>query len=103
MPELPEVEVVRRGLDGHVVGRTISRVRVLHPRAVRRHLPGAGDLQTRLAGRTLRSAHRRGKYLWLVLSPAGDGPPDEALVGHLGMSGQLLVEASDQPHELHPR
>jgi formamidopyrimidine-DNA glycosylase len=97
VPELPEVEVVRRGLATHVVGRTIDEVRVLHPRAVRRHIPGAADLAARLAGRTLESAQRRGKYLWL---PIGAG---EALVAHLGMSGQLLVERSDAPQELHLR
>jgi formamidopyrimidine-DNA glycosylase len=97
VPELPEVEVVRRGLAAHVVGRTIERARVLHPRAVRRHLAGADDLTARLAGRTLESARRRGKYLWL---PTG---PDEALVAHLGMSGQLLVEQPDAPQELHLR
>jgi formamidopyrimidine-DNA glycosylase len=104
MPELPEVEVVRRGLAAHVVGRTVERVKVLHPRAVRRHLPGARDLETRLAGRTLHSAHRRGKYLWLALAPGpGERHPGEAIVGHLGMSGQLLVEDADQPQELHLR
>jgi formamidopyrimidine-DNA glycosylase len=104
MPELPEVEVVRRGLAAHVVGRTVERVRVLHPRAVRRHLPGARDLEVRLAGRTVHSAHRRGKYLWLSLAPGpGEQQPSEAIVGHLGMSGQLLVEGADQPQELHLR
>lgn len=103
MPELPEVEVVRRGLADHVVGRTIERVRVLHPRAVRRHLPGAADLESRLAGRTVESARRRGKYLWLVLASPDEQPPDEAVVAHLGMSGQLLVEDADQPQELHLR
>jgi formamidopyrimidine-DNA glycosylase len=97
VPELPEVEVVRRGLDAHVVGRTIREVRVLHPRAVRRHEPGGDDLAARLAGRTLESARRRGKYLWL---PTGD---DEALVAHLGMSGQLLVQSPEAPQELHLR
>jgi formamidopyrimidine-DNA glycosylase len=97
LPELPEVEVVRRGLESHVVGRTIRDVRVLHPRAVRRHEPGAADLAARLTGRTLESAQRRGKYLWL---PIGG---DESLVAHLGMSGQLLVEAPDAPQELHLR
>jgi formamidopyrimidine-DNA glycosylase len=105
MPELPEVEVVRRGLAAHVVGRTVARVRVLHPRAVRRHLPGPRDLESRLAGRTVDSVHRRGKYLWLALTPAlGEtGAPSEAIVGHLGMSGQLLVEPADRPQELHLR
>jgi formamidopyrimidine-DNA glycosylase len=97
VPELPEVEVVRRGLAAHVAGRTVRQVRVLHPRAVRRHIPGADDLSARLAGRTLGTAQRRGKYLWL---PIGAG---EALVAHLGMSGQLLVQAPEAPQELHLR
>lgn len=85
MPELPEVEVVRRGLQAHVAGRTITAVRVHHPRAVRRHEAGAGDLTARLLGATILSTGRRGKYLWLNLSD------DEALVVHLGMSGQMLL------------
>ena len=51
MPELPEVEVVRQGLQQHVVGRTIDKVSVLHPRAVRRHLAGPADFAGALAGR----------------------------------------------------
>ena len=98
MPELPEVEVVRRGVATHVVGRTIAAVQVHHPRAVRRHLPGAADLVARLAGRTVLAARRRGKYLWLDL----DGPA-EALVTHLGMSGQLLVQPASAPPETHLR
>ncbi|MBI1351672.1 MAG: bifunctional DNA-formamidopyrimidine glycosylase/DNA-(apurinic or apyrimidinic site) lyase [Actinomycetales bacterium] len=96
MPELPEVEVVRRGLQGWVAGRTVSDVEVRHPRAVRRHPAGASDFSDRLAGRTLRCVSRRGKYLWIPL--VGE---DEAVVGHLGMSGQLLLlppEAPDGPH-----
>ncbi len=95
MPELPEVETVRRGLARWVVGRTIASAEVQHPRAVRRHLAGADDFAALLAGRTLEAALRRGKYLWLPLD-SGD-----ALVAHLGMSGQLLVEnadAADEPH-----
>ena len=97
MPELPEVEVVRRGLAEFVVGRTIAKVEVLHPRAVRRHLPGGADFEARLAGRTITQVRRRGKYLWLVL---GD---DEAVLAHLGMSGQLLVNPVGMPDELHLR
>ena len=97
MPELPEVEVVRRGLERHVVGRTVSAVEVHHPRAVRRHLAGPADLSTRLAGRTLVAARRRGKYLWLPLD-SGD-----AVLAHLGMSGQLLVQRADAPDETHLR
>ena len=85
MPELPEVEVVRRGLDEHVVGRTISAVRVNHPRAVRRHEAGAADLTARLLDSRITGTGRRGKYLWLTLED------EQALVVHLGMSGQMLL------------
>ncbi|ATO63745.1 DNA-formamidopyrimidine glycosylase [Mycobacterium avium subsp. hominissuis] len=88
MPELPEVEVVRRGLHSHVVGKTISAVRVHHPRAVRRHEAGPADLTARLLGARITGTDRRGKYLWLLL----DGC-DTALVVHLGMSGQMLLGA----------
>jgi formamidopyrimidine-DNA glycosylase len=84
VPELPEVEVVRRGLQQHVVGRTVDSVEVLHPRAVRRHLAGAGDFASAVSGGVISGARRRGKYLWL---PMGD----DAVLAHLGMSGQLLV------------
>jgi formamidopyrimidine-DNA glycosylase len=88
MPELPEVEVVRRGLQAQVVGKTITAVRVHHPRAVRRHESGPADLTGRLLGARITGTDRRGKYLWLTL----DGPdPDTALVVHLGMSGQMLL------------
>ena len=70
MPELPEVEVVRRGLAEHVLDRTISTVEVAHPRAVRRHPPGGVDFAARLAGRTVTGVRRRGKYLWLDLDAA---------------------------------
>jgi formamidopyrimidine-DNA glycosylase len=97
VPELPEVEVVRLGLERGVVGRTIDRVDVRHPRAVRRHTAGARDFEDLLAGRTVTAALRRGKYLWLPLD-SGD-----ALTGHLGMSGQLLVVPADKPDETHLR
>ncbi|MCV6985962.1 DNA-formamidopyrimidine glycosylase [Mycobacterium shinjukuense] len=91
MPELPEVEVVRRGLQDHVVGRTIATVRVHHPRAVRRHLAGPADLTARLRGATITGTGRRGKYLWLTLDPG------TALVVHLGMSGQMLLGSVPRP------
>jgi formamidopyrimidine-DNA glycosylase len=97
VPELPEVEVVRRGLESHVVGRTIESVDVLHPRPVRRHLAGAEDFTMSTTGRVVLGAHRRGKYLWLPLD-SGD-----AILGHLGMSGQLLVQPADAPDERHLR
>lgn len=97
MPELPEVEVVRRGLSRWVVGRTVQDVDVLHPRPVRRHLPGPQDLASRIRGTRVLDAVRRGKFLWLPLDSG------EALLAHLGMSGQLLVQPADAPDERHLR
>ena len=99
MPELPEVEVVRRGLADHVAGRTIESATFHGARVARRHLAGPDDLGARLAGNHVEAARRRGKYLWLVLrDPEGER---QALLAHLGMSGQLLVEAADAPAEKH--
>jgi formamidopyrimidine-DNA glycosylase len=96
VPELPEVETVRSGLEKHVVGRQIESVQVLHPRAVRRHLAGPADFAARLRGRQFDGARRRGKYLWL---PVGE----DALLAHLGMSGQLLVGPPEAPLSPHVR
>ena len=101
MPELPEVEVVRRGLAEHVLNRTIAAVEVAHPRAVRRHPPGGVDFAARLAGRTVTGVRRRGKYLWLDLDAAAEG--DDAVLAHLGMSGQMLVADPGRPAEKHLR
>ena len=98
MPELPEVEVVRRGLARWVGGRAVAQAEVLHPRAIRRHVSGADDFVARLKGRTLAGAERRGQYLWLPLSGG-----DDALLAHLGMSGQLLVVDPASPLERHLR
>ena len=97
MPELPEVEVVRRGLEAHVLDHPIRSVEVLHPRPVRRHAGGPADFAARLTGRTFTSANRRGKYLWLALDDT------DALLGHLGMSGQMLVQPAGVPDERHLR
>jgi formamidopyrimidine-DNA glycosylase len=91
VPELPEVESVRRGLADGLTGRTIARVTVLHPRPVRRHLPGPDDFAAQLSGRTFAEPRRRGKYLWL---PFVDG---DALLAHLGMSGQFRFGAAEAP------
>lgn len=92
MPELPEVEVVRLGIHDHVVGRTITSVTVFDARSVRRHLAGPADFVSRLEGRTVVGAARRGKYLWMRL----DG--GDAVLCHLGMSGQFLIaNAGDEP------
>ena len=95
MPELPEVETVRAGIADHSLGRPVQAVRVVDARSLRRHLPGPAHFEAALTGRTLRGAYRRGKYLWLTLSEADGALADEALVVHLGMSGQLLVR--DEP------
>lgn len=93
MPELPEVEVVRRGLAAHVVGHRIESVQVAHPRPLRRDPLGAEGFADALTGRRVLAARRRGKYLWLAL----DG--QDALLAHLGMRGQLLVQPSVAPPE----
>ena len=95
MPELPEVETVRAGLADHSLGRPVRAVRVVDARSLRRYLPGPAHFEAALTGRALRGAYRRGKYLWLTLSEADGTLADEALVVHLGMSGQLLVR--DEP------
>ncbi|MEV0841266.1 bifunctional DNA-formamidopyrimidine glycosylase/DNA-(apurinic or apyrimidinic site) lyase [Actinocatenispora sera] len=101
MPELPEVETVRAGLATWVAGRRIERVEVRHPRAIRRHAPGAEHFAAALVGRTIVGARRRGKYLWLPLD--GPGEPGDAILAHLGMSGQLLVQPPEEPDEKHLR
>ncbi|WP_311446170.1 bifunctional DNA-formamidopyrimidine glycosylase/DNA-(apurinic or apyrimidinic site) lyase [uncultured Rothia sp.] len=95
MPELPEVETVRAGIADHSLGRPVRAVRVVDARSLHRHLPGPAHFEAALTGRALRGAYRRGKYLWLTLSEADGTLADEALVVHLGMSGQLLVR--DEP------
>ncbi|MEV8567935.1 bifunctional DNA-formamidopyrimidine glycosylase/DNA-(apurinic or apyrimidinic site) lyase [Streptomyces sp. NPDC051322] len=98
MPELPEVEVVRRGLERWVTGRTVADVQVLHPRAVRRHTAGGADFAAALKGHRFGAARRRGKYLWLPLADS-----TFSVLGHLGMSGQLLVQPETAPDEKHLR
>lgn len=121
MPELPEVETVRAGLERHVAGRTVAAVEVRNPRAVRRDPAGPAGFAAAVAGCTLARAERRGKYLWLTLGgepgegapgagllcpaarAAGEGAPAQALLAHLGMSGQLLVGDPDRPLSAHVR
>jgi len=97
VPELPEVETVRRGLERWVTGRTIDSVEVFHPRSVRRHVTGPEDFVAQLRGRTMAGVDRRGKYFWF---PLDDGA---ALYGHLGMSGQLLLRPPGATDEIHLR
>jgi formamidopyrimidine-DNA glycosylase len=124
MPELPEVEVVRAGLQPAVTGASVASVTVFDERSLRRHSGPSEDFVDRLVGRSFESAVRRGKFLWLPLalpktqdippnrlesprsgpepdaSPAFSAtPPAEALVVHLGMSGQVLLRAPDAPDD----
>ena len=97
VPELPEVEVVRRGLARWLVGRRVAEVQVLHPRPVRRHAAGPDDFAARLRGRSVVDVVRRGKFLWAELDD------DHALLAHLGMSGQMLLVPAGAEHERHLR
>jgi formamidopyrimidine-DNA glycosylase len=97
VPELPEVETVRAGIEQHVVGRTAAAAEVFNPRAVRRDLAGPDGFAAAMAGRTFLRAERRGKYLWFALDDT------EALLAHLGMSGQFIVGDPDRPLGPHVR
>ncbi|MET0735200.1 MAG: bifunctional DNA-formamidopyrimidine glycosylase/DNA-(apurinic or apyrimidinic site) lyase [Microbacterium sp.] len=104
MPELPEVEVVRAGLSPAVTGASVLGVTVFDDRALTRH-PGDGpQFEQALTGRVIRSAARRGKFLWLTLEPlTAEEVATDAVVGHLGMSGQLLLRAPGAAPERHER
>lgn len=97
MPELPEVETVRRGVDAAFRGGRIRTVEVYNPRTVRRHATGIADFQLRLTGLQVTGSGRRGKFMWLTLD---DG---HALVCHLGMSGQLHVVTDGRAAHKHLR
>lgn len=92
MPELPEVEVVRAGLEPALAGATVLGVEVFDTRALTRHNTSLGDFDSLLAGARLRAVARRGKFLWLPIAGT-----DTALLAHLGMSGQLLLRSPDTP------
>lgn len=94
MPELPEVETIRRGLEREVVGKRIKSVEVTGARSVRRH-KNKKEFIGRLEGTKVKSARRRGKYLLLTLD-SGD-----VLVIHLRMSGQLLRAQPKDPMPKH--
>jgi formamidopyrimidine-DNA glycosylase len=94
MPELPEVETVRQGLEHLLSGFTFRSAQDFHPRVLK---PSSlGPLQT-LNGSRIKSINRRGKFLWFQLDR------DFALVAHLGMSGQFLVSQEDRPTPSHIR
>ncbi len=101
MPELPEVETVRLGLSQHIIGASIRAIEVLDERSLKRHLPGPRDFVTALADAKVLAVVRRGKFLWLPLELAGSSEVKFALVGHLGMSGQMLIrDAGAEPDKL---
>ena len=89
MPELPEVETVRRGLEKHLIGRKIQRATQLHPRALNPRSQAPLDA---IAGAKILEIRRRGKFLWFVLDR------EYALVAHLGMSGQFLINPDESKH-----
>jgi len=110
VPELPEVETVRDGLDRLVVGAVVSDVVVFREYSVRRHDGGPDSFRDQLVGRRLDAAVRRGKFLWLPLAPGSTRlplvepveAPAAALLAHLGMSGQLLVRGARPSGEQGP-
>ncbi|MDQ1582698.1 MAG: formamidopyrimidine-DNA glycosylase [Microbacteriaceae bacterium] len=97
MPELPEVEVVRAGLEPAVTGATISAVEVFEPRSLRRHDHALGAFIDQLEGQRMSAAVRRGKFLWIPLVPHPGQAASRALVAHLGMSGQVLLREPGSP------
>ena len=94
MPELPEVETVRRGLAENIIGKKFKEIEVLHSRATS---PKSIAPLKSLKGARIKSVNRRGKFLWFEL----DRP--EVLVGHLGMSGQFLIQPKAALYERHLR
>lgn len=96
MPELPEVESVRRGLVGYLPGHTFERVEVLHPRSNRGQLAPLAGL---LVGRTVADVARRGKFMWLEFEGEDRSDPHrDVLHVHLGMSGQMRVGEVSSKH-----
>ncbi|CAB4563764.1 MAG: bifunctional DNA-formamidopyrimidine glycosylase/DNA-(apurinic or apyrimidinic site) lyase [Actinobacteria bacterium] len=98
MPELPEVEVVRRGVEDVITGARITRTTVLDARSLKRHPGPAEDFVSRLTGALVTAAVRRGKFLWFPLTGTSS-----ALVCHLGMSGQVLLGDEDSDFGPHLR
>ncbi len=94
MPELPEVETVRRGLQHLVTGYRIESADQLHPRALKpESIAPLGDL----VGAKITGTARRGKFIWLTLNRP------YVLVAHLGMSGQFLIHQKNHPRATHIR
>ncbi|MCQ3803419.1 MAG: bifunctional DNA-formamidopyrimidine glycosylase/DNA-(apurinic or apyrimidinic site) lyase [bacterium] len=96
MPELPEVETVRRAIHPELVGRRVERARICHARTARRHARST-DVEDRLVGRRVTGTDRIGKFLILQLDS------DLAWVIHLGMSGRIRLVPPEDPQEVHTR
>lgn len=99
MPELPEVETVRLGLSQYVTGAQVESVDILDARSLKRHIAGPNDFVSTLIGATILAVVRRGKFLWLPLLLSGEEKVHLALVGHLGMSGQMLIRDAGAPED----
>lgn len=85
MPELPEVETVRSGLAPFLVGAKVKKIEVFDERSLKKHPGGAAGFVAELTGNRIEAVARRGKFLWMPLNDS------RAVVGHLGMSGQILL------------
>ena len=94
MPELPEVETVRAGLAKYLTGARVEGVEVFDARSLKRHLPGSKDFIRQIVGKKFKNISRRGKFLWIPLTGTS-----QALVGHLGMSGQMLVRKKGEAED----
>ncbi|MFW0109783.1 bifunctional DNA-formamidopyrimidine glycosylase/DNA-(apurinic or apyrimidinic site) lyase [Rothia sp. P13129] len=101
MPELPEVEVVRRGMLTHALGKRITDVRIHDTRSIRRSEHTVEEFTGTLKDTIITDVVRRGKYLWIILENADGIRLQTALVIHLGMSGQVLFKTSKFPPEKH--
>ncbi len=94
MPELPEVETVRSGLAKSITDATVTGIKIHEERSLKKHLSGVRDFRQKLLGTKVLDVVRRGKFLWLPLE--GEAT---ALVGHLGMSGQMLIRTPGYPQD----
>ena len=98
MPELPEVEVVRKGLEKYLINKTISQVKVRNKRALRNFSKSIKTFENTLIGMTIKSVELRGKFFWLEIKGK-----NLALSAHLGMSGQMLLVNKDEKPSKHAR
>ena len=101
MPELPEVETVRAGLAPAVTNAKVLAVEILDERSLKRHLAGPRDFVQTITGAKILAVVRRGKFLWMPLELHGAKAGDKklALVGHLGMSGQMFLRKPSDPED----